>query len=130
MRERERERERDMTSHPTPYALRLTPYTLRSTLYTLHVQVWGLRVGSWGNERGNYGMGSGGLRVWGFRSGVSDAGVPSSGSKFHFTEEKNQVVLQTTQILQRFLHVSNDKEWADGCVRELNFAKLRYKHFL
>ena len=48
-------------------------------------------------------------------------------------EDAFQVVLQKSipaQIRQLILYISNNEGQVDGFVRELSFAKRRYKHFL
>jgi len=51
----------------------------------------------------------------------------------YLTESVYKVVSQKsipTQIRQLIFYISNSKEYVDGFVRELTFAKRLYKHFL
>ena len=54
-------------------------------------------------------------------------------SRFHFTENVNEVVLQksiSAQIREFILHTSNGIGQVDGFVWQLEFAKRLHEHFL
>ena len=51
----------------------------------------------------------------------------------HYLTESVYVILQKcipAQIRELILHISNNKGYVDGFVRELTFAEELYKHFL
>ena len=66
---------------------------------------------------------------WGGKGAVY-SGV---GGQVYLTESAYKIVVKKSipaQIRQVILHISNDKDSVDGFVRELIFAKRRYKPFM